>query len=253
MSLPKLAVAAVLGLAAIAALAASAPGALVAVDNLVLRADGGFSPQVLPRRTYAPINFNGHFDIKARGGGRPSPLNQVVLEFDRDGKLTTTGLPSCSPASIDDVPSEEARRICADAIVGTGNVEAMISMPGENIRGSAPLTVFNGPALPTGPSVVLHARNPIPKIETFAVLAPIEQTPGPFRYRVRVDVPSFAEGKGSLIHADLNIGRRFQAEGALRSYVSARCRDHILYTHGRFTFDDSTVIDGQVEKYCRVK
>ena len=54
-------------------------------------------------------------------------------------------------------------------------------------------------------------------------------------------------------HVDVEIGRRYRAGGKPRSYASARCSDNILQTHGRFSFEDGTVIDGLVEKYCRSK
>ncbi|MDX6627679.1 MAG: hypothetical protein QOE56_2668, partial [Solirubrobacterales bacterium] len=44
---------------------------------------------------------------------------------------------------------------------------------------------------------------------------------------------------------------RYQADGQQRSFVSARCTDNILRTHGSFTFADGTLIEGGVEKYCR--
>ena len=80
---------------------------------------------------------------------------------------------------------------------------------------------------------------------------PIEQRRGGFRYRVRVDVPAIAGGFGAITHLDAEIGRRYRAGGERRSYVSARCSDHILQTHGRVTFEGGTVVDGLVEKYCR--
>ncbi len=55
------------------------------------------------------------------------------------------------------------------------------------------------------------------------------------------------------IHVDVEIGRRYRAGGKQRSYASARCSDNILQTHGRFSFEDGTVIDGLVEKYCHSK
>src|ERR1700750_1832980 len=102
MSLPQGARVAALALAAVAFAGTSAAGgdALVEVGNLVLRADGGFTPQSLPRHRFAPIEFQGHADISARGGGEPSALRQALIDFDRDGRLSVTGLPTCAPEAI---------------------------------------------------------------------------------------------------------------------------------------------------------
>ncbi len=245
--------AALVALIVLAALGGSASGALVEVDNVVLRADGGFKPQSLPRHRFAPIDFQGHLDLSARGGGKPSPLNQALIDFDRDGRLNVAGLPSCSPDAIDEATTEEARRICGGAIVGTGHVEALVSLNSGDVRAGSELTVFNGPKLGGMPTAVLHARTTVPATQTYAIVVPIERRRGNYRYRVRLDLPPIAGGFGALTHIDVKIGRRYRAGGKQRSYVSARCSDNILQTHGRFSFEDGTIIDGLVEKYCHSK
>jgi hypothetical protein len=256
MPLPALRRVALLALAAVAAIGGSATGALVEVEDIVLHADGSFQPQTLPRHRYAPIDFQGRIDIAAKGGGRPPPLKQALIDFDRDGRLSVAGLPVCAPESIAQATPEEARRICRGAIVGTGRVEAMVPVEEGSPRmvpGSSPLTVFNGPRVGGLPSAVLHARTTVPSTETYAIVVPIEKIRGEFRYRARLDLPPFAGGLGALTHIDVEIGRRYRAGGRNRSYVAARCSDNILRTHGRFSFEDGTVIDGLVEKFCRSK
>jgi hypothetical protein len=245
----------VLGLAValLTATSASGEGAVVEVDNIVLRADGGFKPQTLPRRHFAPIEFQGHFDISARHGAPIPQLQQALIDFDRDGRISVAGLPTCAPEAIAQEGTAEARRTCRGAIVGTGHVAAAISLLGISVQTTAPLTIFNGPRLATGPSVVLHARTLVPLPETYAILVPIERRRGGFRYRARIELPPLAGGLGALTHLDARIGRRYRAGGKLRSYVSARCSDNVLQTHGDFTFADGTVISGQVEKYCAAK
>lgn len=236
-----------------ALLAGAAGGALVAVNDLVLRADGGFQPHELPRRGYAPIDFQGHFEINAKGGGQPVALQQAVIEFDRDGHLDVAGLPSCRPEQVSAASTAEARKVCAKALVGTGHVEAIIASETGPVPASSPLTIFNGPEVEGHPTAILHARTTFPALQTYAIVVPIERRPGPFRYRVTLNVPPLAAGLGSISHVDVDIGRHFKVGGKVRSYVSARCSDGIIDTHGRFTFADGTIIDGSVEKACSVK
>lgn len=238
-------------LAAVGALAGPATGALVEVDNLVLRADGGFQPQALPRRRFAPIEFQGHVAITAKHGGKPTPLRQALIDFDHDGRISVAGLPTCAPESIAAASSEEARRICRGAIVGTGKIEAIVSLAGGPVPVEAPLTIFNGPPLNGQPTAVLHAQTTVPATQTYAILVPIERRRGEYRYRARIELPPLAGGLGALTRIEAKIGRRYRAGGRPRSYVSARCSDNILRTHGHFAFEDGTVIDGFVEKYCR--
>ncbi|HYH52774.1 MAG TPA: hypothetical protein VD761_01490 [Solirubrobacterales bacterium] len=242
-----------LALVAVTAIAGTATAALVEVDDIVLRADGGFQPQTLPRHRFAPIDFEGWVSVAAKTGGRPSPLRQAVIDFDRDGRLSVAGLPSCAPEAIAQADTTQARAICRGAIVGSGRVEALVALPGGTVAAESELTIFNGPRVGDLPSAVLHARFTVPATETYAIVVPIEKRRGDFRYRARLDLPPLAGGLGALTRIEVEIGRRYRAGGRNRSYASARCRDNILQTHGRFSFEDGTVIDGLVEKFCSSK
>lgn len=238
---------------------AAAQGALLKVDNLVLTTNGGFTPRKLPRRAYAPIDFKGWANIKAVDGGVPPALEQVVIDFDHDGRITTRGLATCDPAQLAEATPEEARARCRSAIVGTGHIEALIA----GIGGAAPiaaaseLTLFNGPPAEGHPTVILHARTTEPGVQNFVITVPIVRRHGEFRYRATVDVPPIAGGRGAITHIDVDIGRRYRSAGKVRSYISARCSDGILSTHGRFTLTDSEVgelvVDGSVENACTAR
>lgn len=252
MSHARLRRAALLGCVAAALLASGASGAaLVEVNNLVLHADGGFTPRTLPRNRYAPIEFKGHFDIAAKDGGRPVPLQRAVIEFDHDGRLAVAGLPTCAAERVAEASVAQARKICAGAIVGTGHIEVLIEFAGQLFPAKSDLTIFNAPPVAGHPAVVLHARTTTPAEQTFAIVVPIERQRGEYRYRATIEVPAIAGGLGALTHLDAKIGRRYRAGGKRRSYVSARCSDNILRTRGAFYFSDGTLIEGGIEKYCR--
>jgi len=233
--------------------AGAANAALVKVGNLVLTADGGFTPRILPRSTYAPINFEGSANLKAVDGSVPPPLQQLVLDFDRDGRLDTAGIPVCQPSQLEEVPPQEARRRCPGAIVGSGHAEALINVGGQPLPASSPITLFNGPRLGGKPTVLLHARTTVPAVQNFVITIPIEKRGGEFRYRATIDLPPIAAGAGSLVHLDASVGKRYRLGGKQRSYVAARCGDGVLRTRGRFTFSDGTIIEGSVEKGCTVR
>ena len=62
-----------IGTIAVCLLAAGvADGAFIRVGNLVLTADGGFTPRALPRRAFAPIEFEGHANVKSTDGSVPA-------------------------------------------------------------------------------------------------------------------------------------------------------------------------------------
>jgi hypothetical protein len=236
-------------------LAVSGAGATAVVEfkDIVVRADGGFQPRTLPRKQFEPIEFQGYIDIGSRSGVRPQALSQAVIDFDRDGRLSVGGLPTCQPETIAAASTAEARSLCHGAIVGTGKVEALIYVGNSVLPASSPLTIFNGPPSEGRPTVVLHARTTTPATQTYAILVPIERRRGYFRYRATLNIPPIAGGLGVLTRIKVDIGRRYTANGKRRSYVSAHCSDGVLQTNGRLTFADGTIIDGAVEKFCRAK
>jgi hypothetical protein len=232
----------------------SADGALVKLGSLVVRADGGFTPRELPRREFAPIDFQGHVDIASTTGDVPPSVRQVVLDFDRDGRLSTAGLPSCAPAQIENATPGEARSTCPKAIVGSGHVEARIAREGgPPVEVSSLLTLFNGPRQNGTPTALFHAQITLPAVQTFAVLVPIQRRSGAYAYRATTDLPEIAGGRGALTHIDLKVGKRYRSRGSKRSYVSARCSDNVLETRGRLTFVEGTIIEGAVMKPCHVR
>jgi hypothetical protein len=246
-----------LGIGAVVAcvlFAGGANAALVKVGNLVLTADGGFTPRTLPRQAFAPIDFTGHADLKSADGSVPPALQQMVLDFDRDGRLSTGGLPVCQPSLLEEATPEEARGRCPDAIVGSGHVSALITREdGAPLLAGSPITFFNGPRQAGHPTVILHARTTVPATQTFVITIPIEKRGGLYRYRATVDLPPIAAGRGSLVHLDVKVGKRYRYRGSERSYTTARCGDGIFRTRGRFTFAGETIIEGSVEKPCTVR
>lgn len=233
--------------------ASAEPGEII-VGNLVLRADGGFKPEALPRRKRVPIRFEGYATIRTKDRSRPPALRHARIDFDRDGKLNPGGLPQCPPGRLEGRTVQQARRLCMGAIVGRGTVTADIELLGTRFRVRSPLTLFNGTRVRGNPTVLAHAQTSVPVFQAYVVVAPIERRGGStFGYRTSFDVPPIAGGAGSLTRVEARIGRRFKRGGVRRSYVTARCSNGILQTQGLFRFDDGNVVSGSVFKFCRIR
>jgi hypothetical protein len=242
----------VLLVASLLTVAGMSGAAMVRVGTLVLHADGSFEPRLLPKRAFAPIRFQGYGEVTTTNGSIPPAVEHVELEFDRDGHLTTAGLPVCSPSKLEGATPKQARSRCSGSIVGTGHLAAAVSLAGlARITLRSPLTIFNGTRQDGNPTAVLHAQAPFPVSETYVIVAPIERrNKGIYGYRTEFDIPPIAGGLGSLTRIDSKIGRFYRAGGVERSYVSARCSDYILQTQGYFSFADGNVIYGSVFKAC---
>ena len=227
-----------------------ANAALIKVGNLVLKADGGFVPSALPRNSYAPIDFHGHANLINTDGGAPTALEEMQLEFDRDGMLEVRGLPVCPVSRIAHATVGEARRRCADAIIGTGHVGAIFELFGAPIEARVKATLFTGPRRGGNPTVIGHTFTTLPTTRTYTAVIPIKRLKrGPYSYRATFDVPKLA-ADGVLTHIDGRIGRRYDFKGRERSYVNARCTTGVIRTRGHFLFADGTIMEGTLEKPC---
>ncbi|HEU5142516.1 MAG TPA: hypothetical protein VFU04_05100, partial [Solirubrobacterales bacterium] len=198
--------------------------------------------------------FQGRAEITTTDGTVPPALRRIRLDFDRDGRLQTAGLPTCAPSAIDAATPEQARQTCAGALVGRGNVEAIVALPGqERVVVASPLSLFNGTRQNGHATVLAHAQTTFPSLETYVVVIPVERRSGGFSYRATFDIPEIAAGYGALTHVDAKIGRRYRSGGRERSYISARCSDGILQTNGYASFADGTIISGTLFKGCQAR
>ncbi len=205
----------VAALLAVGLAAGSASGARVVLGNIVVVADGSFHPKVLPKRAFAPIRIGGHATISTKDRTTPPPLKTILLLFDRNGRLTTRGLPTCRAAALANETVVAARRTCRRAIVGTGRAKAILSFPGQApIPATSPLTFFNGPRKGRDATVVIHAYTTTPAPTTYVAVTTIEKVHfGRFGYRLNTDVPSIAGGYGSLTSGSLAIHRTYRTAG----------------------------------------
>jgi hypothetical protein len=236
---------------AVACAAEAGAAATVETNEIRLEVNADFQPRDLPAHSFAPVQFEGRLEVSRPGGGVPPALEKVVLDFDRDGRLDVAGLPTCAPESIAAASVEEARAICKGAIVGSGRIEALVDLPSGPVPTGSALTLFNGPRQEGHPTVVVHARTTVPATQTYAFVVPIEKRRGEFRYRATAQIPPLAGGLGAVTKIEIKVGRRYTAGGVKRSYVAARCSDHILRSHGAFTFAGGLTIEGVgLEKYC---
>ena len=89
-------------------------GALIKVGDLVLKADGGFKPQRLPRHSYAPIEFQGHADIHSTDGGPPPELIEAISTSTATGGCRPAGCRSATPDRIAARDHPVARHSCED-------------------------------------------------------------------------------------------------------------------------------------------
>ena len=225
------------------------------VGNIIIVANGGFSPTSLPKNEDAPIKLHGFAKIKTADGSPPSPLEKLVLEFDRHGSVETRGLQVCTPGKLAATTTAKARRLCPGAIVGEGFGKAVVNFPEQGpIPASSPLTLFNGPPKDGNPTVLGHAHITVPGPTTYVVQIEIQKIhDGRYGFKTVANFPKIAGGYGTPVYGRLTIGKTWKYKGKTLSYANARCADGRLQAKGEFTFKDGTFLQGTVFKTCTAK
>lgn len=238
-----------LGIALLVAVAAIAKPHAVRVEkfeagNLVAIDHGGITPEALPRHRQAPITANLHAKLRTKDGSHPPAARQMNLNFDRTLDLNAKGLPTCSAAQLKARSTAEVKRVCGEAIVGSGSGEVEVAFPEQApFRASGPLLALNGGVHGHTAVLFVHAYVDVPAPTAVVVEARIRKVHhGHYGMNAEVEIPPIAGGAGSVTRFDLNLGRRFRYKGRKASYLTASCPTGHYYVEGHLKFSDGTVI-----------
>jgi hypothetical protein len=250
----KPALVAALALAALA-LAGTAEAQVIRVGNLILTADGGFSPTALPKHENAPISLHGGGKVSTVNGEYPPVLEDINIEFDRHGSVETTGLEVCTQAKLEARDVAAARKACPGAIVGEGYGHAIVAFPESKVIDvNSPITLFNGPKKHGEPSVLAHAFTTYPVPVALIVPVVIERIhKGVYGYRTKAKIPKIAGGAGIPISGHLTINKKWTYKGVRHSFVNARCETGHLQARVEGTFKDGTFLSGVFIRACQVR
>lgn len=244
-------VAVVLALGAAAALAAEQGADTFQVGNLNVTVEGGITPTRLPRKTKAPVTLRVGGSIETLDGSHPAAVRTIKLEFDKAGEMNTEGLPTCSVARLQSTLTAQAKKICRDALVGTGSATAEIALREQKpFSASGPLLIFNGKPKDGKQVLIFHVYAHVPAPTTFVTTAVISKTPGRFGTTAIVKVPTIVGGLGSLTAAKVRIDKTWTYKGKEEHLLLASCPSGSLHARGEFTFADGTRGSGEVVRAC---
>ena len=215
-------------LAAAALLALAAAPSLAAVDqegDLLATFDADLSPNVLPRKTAAPIAVRVAGNVKSASGDatRIPQLRRIIVGINREGRLVDRGLRICHAREIQSGKEELAREVCGDAIVGDGHVTVQARIPGQlpfSVR--ARLLAFNGPRSGGRKTILAQAYAPDPP-GSFIITFRVDRRPGTYGTVLSTTLPVGTREWAYITHFDMTLRRVYTANGQRRSYASAAC------------------------------
>jgi hypothetical protein len=229
------------------------------IEGLRVTFGANFTPNVLPRDRPAPVSIEIHGGIATTDGSHPPPLRWFEVALNRNGRLSTRGLPVCSAPLLQSTSTETALDRCRPALVGRGRFRAQV-MLGEEVPAAGRILAFNS-RQGGRPSLQLHlfAASPV----RFTLVAPLKigrRNEGEFSSILRAKIPRLVGDLGSVTEIDLTLGRRYSFAGKRRSYISAACATPpgvnaavFPFARGTFRFKDHREFRETLLRNCRVR
>ncbi|HET9153544.1 MAG TPA: hypothetical protein VFN85_05470 [Solirubrobacterales bacterium] len=212
------------------------------VGVLCVGDNGGISPTKLPKHGAAPATARIIGDISTRDGSHPPALQQLEADIDRTIEVDAVGLPTCKQSQLEASSSATARKVCGDALIGSGSAEVEVAFPEQKpFRSTGPLLLFNAGVHGATTTVLLHAYVDVPAPTAVIVRAKVTRIHrGRYGLHLEAHIPKIAGGAGSATAFDLEIGRRYTYEGRKKSFLTASCPTGSWETKGNLLFSDQT-------------
>jgi len=212
------------------------------------------APKKLGKKSFTPASLEvttalSNSTVK---DGVPIPTTDVLIDFDKNVKIFTKGVPTCSASTLQNVSTEIALQKCGSAKIGSGSATALLRVGSNVYTVNQTVTAFNGTPEGGKPVVLLHTYGTTPIQTTLVLIGRVsnynKEGYGP---RLDVEVPLIAGGEGALTYFNAKIGKNYKYKGQPVSYISAKCpSSKKLKYRSVFTFHDGQTSDPTYQQSC---
>jgi hypothetical protein len=244
---------AVAALATIAVVSTGAPEVARSIDiglpSVEFHANDSFVPRALPKTERAPAVFHLGAQAVSPTGGMTPPLEELVLELDRNARIDPEGWPTCDGPRLDIRPFEP-ERFCPDAIVGQGGMRVLVAFPGqEPIPAESALTIINGGGNERVSKFFAFAYITQPITTQIVSTIRVHRIPDDhYGTKVTFEVPPIANHAGAITSLDFTLGRPLRGERS--GLFTLRCPTAKTLTRGSAQFRDGTRLDFSTVSPC---
>jgi hypothetical protein len=260
-SYPKIAAILVLSLTVVlttAAFALAEKPVTVRAGNLILTVNGGVTPKALSKTTQEPIALTVQGTIKTADNTHPPAIKEIVVDTDKAGTIDARGVPTCRQGQLEAQTTDNARKACKAAIVGTGTTDVEVSFAEQSpIPIHSQLTAFNGPGGGKGKATILiHAFLTSPISAALVTTVKVSKHPsGPYGTRSIASIPKIAGGSGSVTAFSLTFPKKlFAYNGKKHGYLLAKCPNGSFVAQAEAKFSNGTKIGpAKITRACTPK
>jgi hypothetical protein len=239
-----------------AAIAGSTGAGVTTPDGNTQAVGVSITPKKLGKKTYTAGTLEATTKLTtSAASGVPSPTVRVILDFDKNAKLFTKGIPTCDPAKLQNTSTDVAKQLCGPAVIGSGTASALLPVGSKIYPVSQIVTAFNGIPQSGKPVVILHTYGTTP-IQTTLVLVGAVTNYNKEGYGPRLDleVPKIAGGTGALTDFNVKISKKYKYKGESVSFISAKCpNSKKLKARAQFIFLDGESSTPTTTQSCTQK
>ncbi len=250
-----LAVAATAAIAASVALAGPAGRYVPSADGNSQAVGAVLTPKKLGKKSFTPaaLEVTTKLFSSTAADGVPVPTTNVLLDFDKNARIFTKGVPTCSASKLQNTSTEVALQKCKRAKIGGGTATALLRVGTNVYTVKQTVTAFNGAPQGGKPVVLLHTYGTTPIQTTLVLIGKVsnynKEGYGP---RLDVEVPLIAGGEGALTYFNVKIDHKYSYKGKRVSYISAKCPNNKrLKTRSVFTFHDGESSNPVYKQTCK--
>lgn len=229
--------------------------------NVRISFSGDFSPRSLPRDRLAPVTVEIKGEIGTTDGSHPPAVRRIEIALNRNGILSTVGLPACTGPLLQSTSTEVALARCRPALIGRGRFAADVQFSNTTpVAATGTMLAFFG--YKSGrPAIFLHLYATTPASVTFVLPLTIShRAKGIFGTVLSARIPTLAGGLGSVTEINLRVGREYSYRGQRRGFLNASCAapkgfPGALFplVRGSFYFVDGRKIDTTLARACHVR
>jgi hypothetical protein len=242
---------------AIAASVAIAGPTVAGKDGNTQSIESLIAPKQLSKTAFTPgsLTVTTKTATTTAANGVPSPAVHAVIDFDKNAKLFTKGIPTCDPAKLQNTSTANAEFACGKAKIGSGTASALLPV-GEKVYPVAQtVTAFNGVPQGGKPVVILHTYGTTPVQTTLVLVGTVsnfnKEGYGP---RLDLEIPLIAGGAGALTEFKVTIAKKYKFKGKQQSFISAKCpNSKKLKARAAFTYKDGESLTALATQSCKQK
>lgn len=250
-----LAVAAAAAVTASVALAGPVGSPVGAPDGNSQAVGAVVTPKKLGKKSFTPaaLEVTTALSNSTVSDGVPVPTTNVLIDFDKNARIFTKGVPTCKASQIQNTSTEIALQKCRRAKIGSGKATALLRVGTNVYTVKQTVTAFNGAPQGGKPVVLLHTYGTTPVQTTLVLIGKVsnynKQGYGP---RLDVEVPLIAGGEGALTYFNVKIKKDYKYKGKRVSYISAKCpKSKTLKSRSVFTFRDGQTSNPVYKQRCK--